>query len=136
MISAEETIAGLQDSLSLRRRVRSVVQLTGASAVVTLVTALWLTEDSLPLRTQVGFAALILIGLLTMAGGARALRRRGQLFARDRVIAGWIATGFAVLLAAGLALAGRGLLGVPVALAAIGFLVFTQLARKRLERRR
>ncbi|MEI8410363.1 MULTISPECIES: hypothetical protein [unclassified Kribbella] len=136
MISVDETIAGLQDTLSLRRRVRSVVQLSGAAAVVALVTGLWLTEDGLPVRTQVGFSAVIITGLLTMVGAASALRRRGHLFARDRVIAGWIATGFAVLLAVGFALAGRGLLGLPAALGAIGFLVFTHHARKRLERRR
>ncbi|MFI7060393.1 hypothetical protein ACIBL3_05375 [Kribbella sp. NPDC050124] len=135
MISAEQTIAGLQDALSLRRRVRSLVQLTGVAAVVTLVTILWLTEDGLPVRAQVGFAVIVVIGLLTMLGAARTLRRRGHLFARDRVIAGWIAAGFAVLLAAGLGLAGRGLLGLPIALAALGFLALTLHARRRLERR-
>lgn len=135
MISAEETIAGLQDALSLRRRVRSVVQLSGAAAVVALVSVLWLTEDGLPARTRIGFAVVVTTGLLTMVRAARALRRRGHLFARDRVIAGWVATGFAVLLAAGLVLAGHGLLGLPVALAATGFLVFTRQARKRLEER-
>ncbi|WP_433164689.1 hypothetical protein [Kribbella sp. CA-247076] len=135
MISAEETIAGLQDALSLRRRVRSLVQLSGAAAVVALIAALWLTEDDLPARTQAGFAAIIAIGLLTIGQATRALRRRGSLFAKDRVIAGWIAAAFAVLLAAGLALAGRGLLGLPIALAAFGFLLFTRQARKRLERR-
>jgi hypothetical protein len=136
VISPEETIAGLQEALSLRRRVRSLMQLTGSAFVVTLVTMLWLTEDGLPARTRIGFAALIIAGLGTMTGAARSLRRGGRLFARDRVIAGWISAGFAILLAVGLALAGRGLLGVPVALAAIGFLIFTRQARKRLERRR
>jgi flagellar biosynthesis protein FliR len=136
VISADETIAGLQDALSLRHRVRSVVQLAGSAAVVTLVVVLALTEDDLPTRTQIGFGAVVGAGLLTMIQAVRALRRRGHLFARDRVIAGWIAAGFAVLLAAGLALAGRGLLGLPVALAAIGFLMFTQHKRKRLERQR
>lgn len=135
MITADETIAGLQDALSLRHRVRSVVQLAGSTAVVALTVALSLTEDDLPTRTLIGFGVVIGAGLLTMAQGVRALRRRGRLFARDRVIAGWIAAGFAILLAAGLALAGRGLLGLPVALVAIGFLLFTQRARKRLERR-
>jgi hypothetical protein len=112
------------------------VQLAGSTAVVTLVVVLALTEDDLPTRTQIGFGAVVGAGLLTMIQAVRALRRRGHLFARDRVIAGWIAAGFAVLLAAGLALAGRGLLGPPVALAAIGFLMFTQHKRKRLEQRR
>ena len=135
VISAEETIAGLQDALSLRRRVRSLVELCGAAAVVVLTVVLWLTEDDLPMRTQLGFGAIAAVGLLTIARALRALRRRGRLFARDRVIAGWIAAAFAVLLAAGLALAGHGLLGLPLALASAGFLLFTRQARKRLERR-
>lgn len=113
MISAEETIAGLQDTLSLRRRIRSVVQLCGAGAVVALIGTLWLTEDRLPARAQVGFAVVVLAGLVVMVRAAYVLRSRGRLFARDRVVASWIASGFAVLLALGLALAGRGALGVP-----------------------
>lgn len=104
MISAEETIAGLQDTLSLRRRVRSVVQLCGASAVVALVGTLWLTEDSLPAQAQVGFGVVVVAGLVVAVRAARVLRRRGRLFARDRMVASWIASAFAVLLALGLAL--------------------------------
>ncbi|WP_410788841.1 hypothetical protein [Kribbella sp. C-35] len=135
MISAEETIAGLHDTLSLRRRVRSVVQLCGAGAVVALVGVLWLTEDGLPVRTQVGFAGLVLVGLLVMGRAVYVLRRRGHLFAKDRVIAGWIASGFAVLLAIGLVLAGHGRLGLPFVPAALAYLWFTYQAKRRLERR-
>ncbi|TCC57985.1 hypothetical protein E0H73_26915 [Kribbella pittospori] len=135
MISAEETIAGLQDALSLRRRVRSLVQLFGASAVVGLVGTLWLTEDGLPVRTHIGFAAVMIVGLLTIARAAQVLRRRGHLFARDRVIAGWIAVGSAAVLAIGLALAGRGLLGTPVVVLALLFLAITHHTKKRWEKR-
>ncbi|NIK55040.1 hypothetical protein [Kribbella shirazensis] len=135
MISAEETIAGLQDTLSLRRRIRSVVQLCGAGAVVALIGTLWLTEDRLPARAQVGFAVVVLAGLVVMVRAAYVLRSRGRLFARDRVVASWIASGFAVLLALGLALAGRGALGVPVVLAALLAVLFTYQAKRRLERR-
>jgi hypothetical protein len=135
MISAEETIAGLHDTLSLRRRVRSLVQLCGAGAVVVLVAALWLTEDRLPGRTQAAFAAVVLVGLLVMARAVYLLRQRGHLFAKDKVIAGWIASGFAVLLAVGLALAGHAGLGAPFVLAAVAYLLFTHHAKRRLERR-
>lgn len=135
MISAEETIAGLHDTLSLRRRVRSVVQLCGAGAVVALVGLLWLTEDRLPARTQVAFAAVMVVGLLVMVRAVHVLRRRGHLFAKDRVIAAWIASGFAGLLSIGLALAGHGLLGLPFVPAALAYLWFTYQAKKRLERR-
>lgn len=135
MISAEETIAGLHDSLSLRRRVRSVVQLCGAAAVVALVGVLWLTEDRLPARAQVGFAAILLVGLGVMARAVYVLRQRGHLFAKDRVIAGWIASGFAVLLAIGLTLAGHGRLGLPFVPAAVAYLLFTYQAKRQLERR-
>jgi hypothetical protein len=135
MISAEETIAGLQDALSLRRRVRSLVQLFGAGVVVGLVGTLWLTEDGLPVRTGVGFAVVMIIGLLTIARSAQVLHRRGPLFARDRVIAGWIAVGSAVLLTIGLAVAGRGLLGTPVVGLALVFLGITHHTKKRWEKR-
>ena len=135
MISAEETIAGLHDTLSLRRRVRSIVQLCGAGAVVALVGLLWLTEDRLPARTQVGFAAVVLVGLLVMGRAVYVLRLGGHLFAKDRVIAGWIASGSAVLLSLGLALVGHGGLGVPFVLAAVAYLLFTHRAKRRLERR-
>lgn len=135
MISAEETIAGLQDTLSLRMRVRSLVELCGAGAVVVLVGVLWLSENRLPVRTQVGFGAVVLTGLLVMTRAAQTLRRRGRLFANDRVIASWIASGFAVLLEAGLAAAGVGGVGIPFVLAAFISLLFTHKARKRLERR-
>ncbi|WP_432885946.1 hypothetical protein ACQPYH_02525 [Kribbella sp. CA-245084] len=134
MISAEDTIAGLQDALSLRLRVRSLVQLCGA-AVVVLVTALWLTDDGLPQRTQLDFAAVVLVGLVVMVRAAQVLRRRGRLFAKDRVIATCIAFGFAVLLAAGLALAGHGALGVPFVLVTLAAVLYTHVAKKRLERR-
>ena len=135
MISAEDTIAGLQDSLSLRLRVRSLVQLCGAGAVVVLVAALWLTEDGLPVRTQLAFAAVVLVGIVVMVRAAQVLRRRGRLFAKDRVIASWIASGFAVLLAIGLALAGQAALGVPFVLVTLATVVYTHMAKKRLERR-
>ncbi|MET9269786.1 hypothetical protein [Kribbella sp. NPDC003557] len=135
MISAEDTIAGLNDALSLRRRVRSVVQLSGAGAVVALVAVLWLTEDGLPVRTQVGFTAVVLAGLAVMARAVYVLRQRGHLFAKDKVIAGWIASGCAVLLAIGLALAGHIGLGAPFVLAAVAYLLFTHRAKRRLERR-
>jgi ABC-type uncharacterized transport system YnjBCD permease subunit len=135
VISAEETIAGLHDTLSLRRRVRSLVQLCGASAVVALVAVLWLTEDGLPARTQAAFAALLLVGVVIMTRAVHVLRQRGRLFARDRVIASWIASGFAVLLAAGLTLAGHAGLTAPFVLAAVAYLLFTHRAKRRLERR-
>ncbi|WP_350279535.1 hypothetical protein [Kribbella sp. HUAS MG21] len=135
MISAEDTIAALQDSLSLRRRVRSLVQICGAGAVVLLVGLLWLTEDRLPARTQVSFAIVVLVGLAVIGRAAYVLHGRGRLFAKDRVIASWIASGFAALLAFGLALAGRGALGVPVVLAALAAVLFNHQAKRRLERR-
>lgn len=135
MISAEDTIAGLHDALSLRRRVRSLVQLCGAAAVVGFVVVLWLTEDGLPARTQAGFAALVLVGLAVMTSAVYVLRQRGHLFAKDKVIASSIASGFAVLLAIGLALVGHGRLGPPFVLAAVAYLLFTHRAKRRLERR-
>ena len=63
------------------------------------------------------------------------LRQRGHLFAKYKVIASWLASGFAVLLATGLAPAGHGGLGAPLVLMAVAYLLFTHQAKRRLERR-
>ncbi|MEU4518960.1 hypothetical protein AB0F52_09600 [Amycolatopsis sp. NPDC024027] len=44
----------------------------------------------LPPRTKVAFAVLVAVGLAWAAFGAWAVTRRAPLFARDRVIAGWL----------------------------------------------
>jgi hypothetical protein len=134
VISVEETLEGLAGALSLRARIRCLVQVFGSGTVAGLTGFLWWTEDDLPVRTQIGFAAVVAIGLGWVFVAGRALLKRGRLFAADKVIAGWIALGFAVLLAAGVAVMGEPLVGaIPVA-AAIAVLVRAGLVRRRLQR--
>lgn len=134
MISVEDTLEGLAESLSLRARIRYLIQLFGSGTVAALTAFLWWTENGLPVRTQIGFAAVVVIGLAWVVVAGRALVTRGRLFAVDKVIAGWIALGFAVLLGVGVAVMGKPLLGaIPVA-AAVAVLVRAGLERRRLQR--
>ncbi|MET9224435.1 hypothetical protein [Lentzea sp. NPDC003310] len=89
-MTPEEVVKRLERPLSLRRRVGYVsVALAGlvGSGVIAL---LWATEPALPARTHVAFGVLVAIGLGWAAFGTWAVTRRAPLFARDRVVAGWL----------------------------------------------
>jgi hypothetical protein len=58
-----------------------------------VVAAFQATEPVLPPRTRVAFAVLVAIGLCWAAFGGWAVTRRTPLFARDRVVAGWLGVG-------------------------------------------
>jgi hypothetical protein len=62
---------------------------------------LWATEPRLPPRTEVAFAVLVAIGLAWAVFGAWAVTHRAPLFARDRVVAGWLALSAWLLFTAG-----------------------------------
>lgn len=104
---------------SLRARLRyAAVGLAGLCGAA-LIATLWATEPGpLPPRTRAAFAALIALGLGWAALAAWTLARRRPLYARDRVMAAWLALAAAVATtSAGTALAAaRG--GAPAALAA------------------
>jgi hypothetical protein len=92
-MTPEDVLARLEAPLSLRKRVGYVVLglagLTGSA----LIGLLWATEPGLPPRTQAAFAVLVTIGLCWAAFGGWAVTRRTPLFARDRVVAGWLGVG-------------------------------------------
>ena len=89
-----------------------------ASAMTIVVVSLWLTEPSLPLRTQIAFAAMTFIGLSWIAFSVWALRTRRVMIARHRMVAGRMAVAFTGLFAVGcLALV---LAGYPGAVPALG----------------
>jgi hypothetical protein len=87
--------------LSLKARLGYVALLLVSVGVTTVIASLWITEPSLPLRTQVAFGAMNLIGVCWVALSIWALAARRPLFARDRVIAGGMAVAFTSLFLAG-----------------------------------
>ncbi|HET9862902.1 MAG TPA: hypothetical protein VFP37_05630 [Steroidobacteraceae bacterium] len=101
-------------NLSLAARLGYVGLLLASAALTTVVVTLWITEPSLPARTQIAFGAMSLIGVSWCALAAWVLRARRPLFARDRVIAGRMAVAFTSVFAAA-ALAWAVFVGGPAA---------------------
>ncbi|HET6707046.1 hypothetical protein [Amycolatopsis sp.] len=100
-MTPEEVIARLAAPLSLRRRVGYVVLALAGLTGSGLIGLLWATEPGLPPRTQAAFAVLVAIGLAWAGFGGWAVTRRAPLFARDRVVAGWLGLAAWLLFAAG-----------------------------------
>ncbi|MDI1464662.1 hypothetical protein QEZ54_27195 [Catellatospora sp. KI3] len=98
-MNADEMLARLSRPLSPWRRVAAAVAAIGGGTGAAAIGVLWITEPQLPARTQVAFAGLVAIGLAWAGYGIWALTRRTPLFARDRVVAGWLAVGATTLLA-------------------------------------
>jgi len=105
--------------LSLKARLGYVGLLLVSAALTTVVVSLWLTEPSLPARTQLAFAVMSVIGVSWSVLAVWVLRARRPLFARDRVIAGGLAVTFSALFVAG-CLAAAILSGAAPAYAAFG----------------
>lgn len=89
-MTPEDVIKRLDAPLSLRRRVGYVTLALAGLLGSGIIGLLWVTEPGLPPRTKVAFAVLIAIGLGWTAFGTWAVTRRTPLFARDRVVAGWL----------------------------------------------
>lgn len=87
--------------LSLKARLGYVMLLLASSAMTTVIASLWLTEPGLPLRTQLAFGVMSLMGSAWVVLAAWALAARRPLFARDRVIAGHFAVAFTSVFVAG-----------------------------------
>lgn len=87
--------------LSPPSRLSYVTLLLVALMVTVVVGSLWLTEPALPLRTQLGFAMMVVIGLSWVAFALWVLARRRVLLARHRVVAGRMAVTFTALFALG-----------------------------------
>ncbi|WP_240197647.1 hypothetical protein [Nonomuraea lactucae] len=89
---AEEMIGRLTPVLSPRVRVRAVTALLSGLAGAAFVATLWASEPGpLPGRTRVAFGLFIVLGLAWACYGGWLITRRAPLFARDRVIAAWLA---------------------------------------------
>jgi hypothetical protein len=87
--------------LSLKARLAHVALLLVSLAMTAVIASLWLTEPLLPLRTQIAFGVMTLIGLGWSAFSIWVLRARRPLYARDRVIAGRMAVTFTAVFVAG-----------------------------------
>jgi hypothetical protein len=92
-------IAGAE--LSLSARIGYVALLLVSSAMTLVIASLWLTEATLPVRTQLAFGVMCVIGVSWSALSVWALRARRPLFARDRVVAGGLAVAFTSLFLVG-----------------------------------
>jgi hypothetical protein len=83
--------------LSLKARLGYVALMLVSLGMTVVIASLWITEPRLPLRAQVAFGAMNLIGVCWAALSIWALATRRPLFARDRVIAGGMAVAFTSL---------------------------------------
>jgi len=90
-----------QGELSVKARLGYVALLLASSAMTAVMVSLWLTEPVLPLRTQLAFGAMTLIGISWVALSIWALSARRALLARDHVIAGRMSVAFTALFLAG-----------------------------------
>lgn len=80
--------------LALRSRLGYVALLLAALMMTGVVGALWATEPALPLRTQLGLAVMVVIGLSWVAFALWVLTYRRVLLARHSVVAGRMAVAF------------------------------------------
>ncbi|MDV3457195.1 hypothetical protein RZN05_09395 [Sphingomonas sp. HF-S4] len=87
--------------LSLWPRIAHGALLAAALAMTIVLVSLWLTEPDLPLRTRTAFAVLAAIGGLWSGYAAWVLTARRVLFARQRVVAGWLALAFTTIFTTG-----------------------------------
>ena len=83
--------------LSLRGRLGYVALLLVALMMTGVIGSLWLTEPALPVRTQVGFAVMIAIGLSWVTFALWVLTHRQVLLAPHRIVAGRMAVTFTAL---------------------------------------
>jgi hypothetical protein len=89
----------------MRARLGYVALLLASTGMTVVIVSLWLTEVHLPLRAQLAFAVMSVIGASWTAISVWALMTRRILLARDRVIAGGMAVTFTSLFVIGAAAA-------------------------------
>jgi hypothetical protein len=137
-ISFENARALVRAESSLKARLGYVGLLLLSAGMTAVVISLWLTEPSLPRRTQFAFGTMSFIGASWCAFAWWALRARRPLFARDRVIAGGMGVSFTAFFTM-TALVAAAFSGSPAAYGAFGtgvvmlvaaIAVFTQARRR------
>ena len=80
--------------LSLPSRLGYVALLLAALAMTTVAAALWLTEPVLPVRAQIAFIAMVVIGVSWIVFASWVLTHRRVLLARHSIIAGRLSVTF------------------------------------------
>lgn len=75
-------------------RYAHVALLLASAGMAVVLASLLATEPMLPLRTQMGFVAMLCVALAWIGYAAWVLGQRRPLFARHRVVAGRMAVGF------------------------------------------
>jgi hypothetical protein len=119
--SSESVRRLLNAELSSASRMGYVALGLAAAIMTAIVASLWMTEPSLPLRTQIGFGAMVGIGLSWVGFATWVLTHRRPLLADHRIVAGRMAVTFTSLFVIGavaLGLASGG--SAPYAAAAVG----------------
>jgi hypothetical protein len=81
----------LDTELSLRSRLGYVALLLAALMMTSVIASFWMTEPALPARTQVAFAAMVVIGLSWVGFALWVLTHRRVLLAPHSVVAGRMA---------------------------------------------
>ena len=146
-MTIQEAKRYLQSEASLTRRMIYAALLLLDVGMLVLLTALWSTEPTLPLRTHVAFGSMVTVAVAWSVFFGWVLLRRRPLLALDRVVAGRLALGATTLfLLGGMAIAAlRGhwpgmllvaLVGGMFVAAAAVVLVRAVRTRRLLERRR
>ena len=87
--------------LSVTARTGYVGLLLAAATMTVIVTALLVTEPSLPLRTSIALGILAAIGLSWVGFAVWVLSYRRILLGRDRLVAGGMAVGFSIVFCVG-----------------------------------
>ncbi len=100
-VSVVEMQRLINGELSLRSRLGHTALLLVALAMTVVIASLWLTEPSLPVRTQIAFGVMVGIGLSWVAYAAWVLTRRRVLLAGHRVIAARMAVTFTTVFVLG-----------------------------------
>ena len=133
--------------LSRGARAAYVCLLLGASAMTAVVTALLLTEPSLPRHTSLALTVMVAIGLSWVGFAGWVLTQRRILLGKDRIVASRMALAFSSIFVLGcLVVAAMTGAAAPVAAMALGLVMlgvavdairrrqFANLTRRRQER--
>jgi len=101
-MTTDDVIEMLEKDLSIASRVRAVLVGLAGAAMAILIVLLWSTEpEPLPTATAVLFGAMTAIGTAWAGYGVWVVTRRHPLYAQDSIVAGRMATTFAIAFAIG-----------------------------------